>query len=60
MRSVLVLILSCIICVAVLQALAQADYECGQVIRLSLLFYEAQRSGVLPSDNRIVTGKIPC
>ena len=28
-------------------------YDYGQVLEYSLLFYEAQRSGKLPSDNRI-------
>lgn len=29
------------------------DYNYGQVIEKSLLFYEAQRTGRLPADNRI-------
>jgi hypothetical protein len=29
------------------------DHDYAQVLRLSLLFYEAQRSGPLPSSNRI-------
>ena len=28
-------------------------YDYGEVLRLSNLFYEAQRSGELPADNRI-------
>ena len=28
-------------------------HDYGEVLRLSLLFYEAQRSGDLPEDNRI-------
>ena len=32
-------------------ALAQYNYD--EALSASLLFYEAQRSGVLPSDNRI-------
>ena len=28
-------------------------YDFGEVLRLSNLFYEAQRSGKLPTDNRI-------
>ena len=28
-------------------------YDYNEVLHLSLLFYEAQRSGKLPSDNRI-------
>lgn len=28
-------------------------YDYGQVLELSLRFYEAQRSGKLPTDNRI-------
>ncbi|XP_077869189.1 uncharacterized protein LOC100367086 [Saccoglossus kowalevskii] len=28
-------------------------YDYDEVLRLSLLFYEAQRSGVLPADNRV-------
>lgn len=28
-------------------------YDYDQVLRLSLMFYEAQRSGHLPADNRI-------
>ena len=30
-----------------------AKYEYGEVLNLSLLFYEAQRSGKLPADNRV-------
>jgi len=29
------------------------EHDYGEVLRLSLLFYEAQRSGPLPADNRI-------
>lgn len=29
------------------------SYDYGQVLGLSLMFYEAQRSGKLPSNNRI-------
>jgi hypothetical protein len=32
---------------------AASDYNYSQVLELSLLFYEAQRSGKLPIDNRI-------
>jgi len=32
---------------------AAGDYNYGDVIQKSLLFYEAQRTGRLPSDNRI-------
>ena len=28
-------------------------YDYGEVLRLSNLFYEAQRSGPLPADNRV-------
>jgi hypothetical protein len=34
-------------------ALKGEKYNYGHVMGLSLLFYEAQRSGKLPSDNRI-------
>lgn len=29
------------------------DYDYGQVLGLSMMFYEAQRSGKLPANNRI-------
>ena len=32
---------------------AGSDYNYSHVLELSLLFYEAQRSGKLPIDNRI-------
>lgn len=32
---------------------AASDYNYSQVLELSLLFYEAQRSGKLPADNRV-------
>jgi hypothetical protein len=32
---------------------AASDYNYSRVLELSLLFYEAQRSGKLPTDNRI-------
>ena len=32
---------------------ASEDHDFGEVLRLSLLFYEAQRSGPLPADNRV-------
>lgn len=32
---------------------ASSDYNYSRVLELSLLFYEAQRSGQLPPDNRI-------
>ncbi|XP_034236643.1 endoglucanase 13-like [Thrips palmi] len=32
---------------------ATATYDYDEVLRLSLLFYEAQRSGRLPADNRV-------
>lgn len=44
--KVLVLVL-----VATHGCLAAYDYE--EALEMSLLFYEAQRSGPLPSDNRI-------
>lgn len=34
-------------------AAADSSYDYDQVLRLSLLFYEAQRSGRLPADNRV-------
>lgn len=34
-------------------AVSAANYNYSEVIGLSLLFYEAQRTGVLPSTNRI-------
>jgi len=34
-------------------AVVASDYNYSQVLELSLLFYEAQRSGKLPIDNRI-------
>lgn len=34
-------------------ASAGGRYDYGEVLRLSLLFYEAQRSGRLPADNRV-------
>ena len=36
----------------ILSALS-TKYDYAEVIRLSILFYEAQRSGILPADNRI-------
>lgn len=30
-----------------------SDYDYDEVLRLSLMFYEAQRSGHLPANNRI-------
>lgn len=33
--------------------LHSGDYDYGQVIGLSLLFYEAQRSGYLPPNQRV-------
>jgi hypothetical protein len=32
---------------------AASDYNYSRVLELSLLFYEAQRSGKLPADNRV-------
>merc|ERR550532_1101878 len=32
---------------------ANEEHDYGEVLRLSLLFYEAQRSGPLPANNRI-------
>jgi hypothetical protein len=32
---------------------AASDYNYSHVLELSLLFYEAQRSGKLPADNRV-------
>merc|ERR1711970_978104 len=32
---------------------SEPDYDYNEVIELSLKFYEAQRSGELPADNRI-------
>lgn len=34
-------------------AISAGDYNYGEVIGLSLIFYEAQRTGVLPPTNRI-------
>ncbi|XP_021924915.1 uncharacterized protein LOC110832327 [Zootermopsis nevadensis] len=49
MRGCLVLVL-----VATLNSVvASSDYNYSRVLELSLLFYEAQRSGQLPPDNRI-------
>ncbi len=31
----------------------KGNYNYGEVLHASLLFYEAQRSGKLPADNRI-------
>jgi len=36
-----------------LTSLVAADYAYGEVLQKSLLFYEAQRSGSLPADNRV-------
>ncbi len=36
-----------------LASFALAQYDYGDVVRRSLLFYEAQRTGVLPASNRI-------
>ena len=36
-----------------LVASAQGPYDYSEVLEKSLLFYEAQRSGPLPADNRI-------
>ena len=36
-----------------LPALSLAQYDYGEVIGKSILFYEAQRSGPLPSDQRV-------
>jgi hypothetical protein len=49
MRDFLVLAM-----VATLSAVVVAsDYNYSRVLELSLLFYEAQRSGKLPPDNRV-------
>jgi hypothetical protein len=32
---------------------AAGEYDYGQVLGLSFMFYEAQRSGKLPANNRI-------
>jgi len=32
---------------------SNGSYDYGKVIHASLLFYEAQRSGKLPEDNRV-------
>jgi len=45
--------LSLAIIFTVIVAISAGDYDYGEVIRLSLLFYEAQRTGVLPPTNRI-------
>ncbi|XP_069681404.1 endoglucanase E-4-like [Periplaneta americana] len=45
-----------IVCVLAGLALCQA-YDYGQLIRYSLLFYEAQRSGKLPSDQKVTWRK---
>lgn len=46
------LVLSFILIVNCTSSLA-IDYDYNKVLHLSLLFYEAQRSGHLPQDNRI-------
>ena len=33
--------------------IAHAEYNYGEVLGLSMLFYDAQRSGKLPPDNRV-------
>ena len=45
-------VLSIVLLAVALSGLAQA-YNYGDVLKKSLLFYEAQRSGKLPSSNRI-------
>lgn len=35
------------------EVLSENKYDYEEALRLSLLFYEAQRSGKLPEDNRI-------
>ena len=34
-----------------------ASYDYGDVLKLSLLFYEAQRSGKLPADQKVTWRK---
>ncbi|XP_037042777.1 endoglucanase E-4-like [Bradysia coprophila] len=48
MRSITITLL-----VLGLVSLALAQYDYADVIRRSLLFYEAQRTGVLPANNRV-------
>lgn len=36
-----------------LASYAVANYDYADIIRRSLLFYEAQRTGILPANNRI-------
>lgn len=38
---------------SVLMIAAASDYNYAEVLEKSLLFYEAQRTGYLPSNNRI-------
>jgi endoglucanase len=46
-------ILSLALVISALVALSAGDYNYAEVIQRSLLFYEAQRTGVLPASNRI-------
>lgn len=46
-------ILSLTVLASVIVAISAGDYDYGEVVGLSLLFYEAQRTGVLPPTNRI-------
>lgn len=46
-------LLSLALLVLGLGAVTAGNYNYSEVIGLSLLFYEAQRTGVLPSTNRI-------
>ena len=46
-----------VLCMLLLSAAGEAssagDYDYAEVLDLSLQFYEAQRSGPLPADNRV-------
>ncbi|KAF5280194.1 hypothetical protein FQA39_LY18111 [Lamprigera yunnana] len=49
-KESLFLIVACVVC---FRSHAESEYDYKEALRLSLLFYEAQRSGRLPVDNRI-------
>ncbi|KAK6640718.1 hypothetical protein RUM44_012415 [Polyplax serrata] len=53
MMKLLLEIAGVIFTVLIFTVSSQQDYDYGKVLELSLLFYEAQRSGYLPLDNRI-------
>lgn len=52
-RNVLLLTTICIHLVLPLPPKKQTNFDYKEALRLSLLFYEAQRSGYLPKDNKI-------